>query len=247
MKIFAKNIFIGLLGLIIIASFFSAFVMLGDDPAVVTIDELVRKIKNGEVSRIMVNGENLNITLKDNTLLSSKKESEAGLTETLNNFGVNADMLQGVAIGIEEKSGLRFWLELLIPSLLPLIIIIAIFWLMFRQAKTGINQAFTFGQDFDFLPAFRKRESPLMMLLDSKRQRKNFGRWLIFLKIPKNILISERKFLVECSLLANQAQAKPFLLGQLQEKAECHSFIFRHLNLWKCLWELVRVGQGMRF
>src|SRR3989344_1977451 len=116
-----------------------------------------------------------------------------------------------------------------------------------KRKQVLIKRSLLVVQDFDFLPAFRKRESPLMMLLASKRQRKNFGRWLIFLKIPKNILISERKFLVECSLLANQAQAKPFLLEQLQEKAECHSFIFRHLNLWKCLWELVRVGQGMRF
>ena len=35
---------------------------------------------------------------------------------------------------------------ILIPSLLPLLIIGVFFWLMFRQAKTGMSQAFTFGK-----------------------------------------------------------------------------------------------------
>jgi cell division protease FtsH len=59
---------------------------------------------------------------------------------------VAPEQLSKIALEIQDESGLKFWLGILIPTLLPLIIIGVFFWLMFRQARTGVNQAFSFGR-----------------------------------------------------------------------------------------------------
>ena len=40
----------------------------------------------------------------------------------------------------------NIWAGILLDPLLTLLIIGALFWFMFRQAKTGVNQAFNFGR-----------------------------------------------------------------------------------------------------
>ncbi len=112
----------------------------------IDISGLVKSINSGEVSSITVSGDNLEITLANNENLVSKKETGVGITETLANYGVTPEKLSGVALKIKEESGAAFWLAILIPTLLPIIIIIGIFWYITKQARGGINQAFTFGK-----------------------------------------------------------------------------------------------------
>jgi len=132
--------------LLLIAFIFSLFYTEQKPAAVLSIDQLVSKINNGEVAKIVVSGNDLKIELKDGSRAISKKEAEAGLSETLKNYGVEPAALQKVNLEIKEESGFRFWMSVLIPSLLPLLIIGVFFWLMFKQARTGMSQAFTFGK-----------------------------------------------------------------------------------------------------
>ena len=112
----------------------------------IDISGLVKSINAGEVLSITVSGDNLEITLTNNESLVSKKESGVGITETLVNYGVTPEKLSSVALKIKEESGAAFWLAILIPTLLPIIIIVGIFWYITKQARGGINQAFTFGK-----------------------------------------------------------------------------------------------------
>lgn len=132
--------------LFFIALLFSLFFDNAASPEKLTLDQLSVKITNGDVTKIVVSGNDLQIDLKDGKKAVSKKETEAGLTETLRNYGVDPQAMQKVSVGIQDESGFKFWAGVLIPALLPLLIIGAIFWFMFRQAKGGINQAFTFGK-----------------------------------------------------------------------------------------------------
>jgi cell division protease FtsH len=115
-------------------------------PVDMAIADIAGKIKAGEIVDITVSGNDLEATLKDGGKLTSRKEPELGLTQTLINYGVTADELSAVKLNIKGESGLGYWLSILLPILLPFMLIIGIFWFITRQAKGGINQAFTFGR-----------------------------------------------------------------------------------------------------
>ena len=146
MRTLSKNAFGAIMTLLLIAFIFSLFYTEQKPATVLSIDQLVSKINNGEVAKIVVSGNDLKIELKDGSRAISKKEAEAGLSETLKNYGVESAALQKVSLEVKEESGFRFWMSVLIPSLLPLLIIGVFFWLMFKQARTGMSQAFTFGK-----------------------------------------------------------------------------------------------------
>ncbi len=146
MKLLSKNIVWAIGALLVATLLFSAVFETSNSPTPLTIDGLAKKIIAGEVQKIVVRGNELLVDLKDGGKGLARKENEAGFTETLKNYGVSGEALQGVAFEIKDESGFRFWLGVLVPTILPLIVIIAVFWFVFRQAKAGSSQAFNFGR-----------------------------------------------------------------------------------------------------
>ncbi len=154
----------------------------------IDISELVKKINATEVGSISVSGDNLEIILGSGEKLSSKKESGVGITETLVNYGVTPEKLASIALSIKEESGLNFWLAILIPTLLPLIIIIGIFWYITRQAKGGISQAFTFGKaNIKPFASFKDRIT-FADVAGLKEAKEELSEIVDFLKNPKKYL-----------------------------------------------------------
>ena len=142
-----KSIFRGTVILISVALIFSLFYQVPvQAPERVGISEVARLIEEDKVASIEILGDELNVQLKDEVRLTSQKEAGVGATETFTNLGVSAPKLAAVRIEAKDESGIRFWLGILIPTILPLIIFIALFYFIFRQAKGGVNQAFTFGK-----------------------------------------------------------------------------------------------------
>ncbi len=132
MKTLSKNITWAILTLITVALVFSLFLGTGREPQVLSINELVLKINKNEVSKMLVQGNSLFIELKDGSRATARKESETGLSDTLKNYGVDTASLRAVNLAVQDESGLRFWAGILIPTLLPLIVIVAIFWFVFN-------------------------------------------------------------------------------------------------------------------
>jgi len=182
-----KNIIWAILTLLVVALVFSFFMEPQKAPQQLSLSELAQKIDAGQVKQIQVNGDDLNITLQDGSAATSKKEAEAGISETLKNFGVSADALGKVDLSVQSQSGWQFWAGILIPTLLPLLVIGVIFWLMFRQARTGVNQAFSFGRSNLRLSTFKERIT-FRDVAGLKEAKEELVEVVDFLKNPKKFL-----------------------------------------------------------
>ena len=145
-KKFLNQIFIALGALFAIAFIFAYLSSASEAPKTITLSELVSKINNGEVSKIAVKSNDLQITLKDNSQIVAKKEVESSLTETLKNYNVDGDKLSAVDIQIEKDSGLVFWIGTILPIVLPFLLIGFLIWYMTRQANRANVGAFSFGK-----------------------------------------------------------------------------------------------------
>jgi cell division protease FtsH len=189
MKVLYKNIFWAILTLLLIAVLFSTFLTgIEKAPTKLSIDQLVGKINQGEVKKVVISGNNLSIELKTGEKAVARKETEAGLTETLKNYGVDPVALQSLNLEIKEESGFRFWMGVLLPVILPLIVIIAIFWYIFRQARMGATQAFTFGRANIRLFAPHKDRLTFKDVAGLKEAKEELREVVEFLKNPKKFL-----------------------------------------------------------
>ncbi len=183
-----KNIFWAALTLLIVALTFSLLFQTGKPPAELSISDLVLKINSGAVEKITVQGNDLAIDLKDGEKGVAKKEPESGLTQTLNNYGVDSKALNAVKLEVEDRSGFNFWMEILVPTLLPLIIIGAMFWFIFRQAKGGANQAFSFGKSNLKMFGLFKEKVSFKDVAGLKEAKQELEEVVDFLKNPKKFL-----------------------------------------------------------
>jgi len=143
---FIKYIAIVFLILLTATSLVVLFESSQKEDTVVPLSQLVSKINTGEVKQIDVKGESLEITLNNDEKLLSKKEPGISVFETLVNLGANQEQLSKASVEIKEPSGTVVILSSLLPAILPFILIVLIFWFMFRQAQKGSMQAFSFGK-----------------------------------------------------------------------------------------------------
>src|SRR3989344_138844 len=121
MRFLYKNIIGAVIALAAIAFIFSLLYSSSPAASVLSLNDLVEKINRGDVQKITVEGNQLAIELAGGITATAQKEAEAGLTETLKNYGVEAAALQRVAIIVQDESGTRFWAGILIPALLPIL------------------------------------------------------------------------------------------------------------------------------
>ncbi|HRZ30415.1 MAG TPA: ATP-dependent zinc metalloprotease FtsH [Candidatus Paceibacterota bacterium] len=166
------------------------------------LSELAQLIDDEKVSKIAVAGEDLEITLADETLKKSKKETESSLSQSLVNYGVSAEKLKKVSVEVNNSYGLSFWLFNIIPILIPIIFVLALLWFISRQMKGASMQAFTFGQSrarlidpkdtsqrvtFQDVAGVKEAKDELGEIVDFLRNRKKFLD--IGARIPKGVLL----------------------------------------------------------
>jgi cell division protease FtsH len=148
MKFLVKNIIIIVILFIIISGVFTVLYPSFTQQKQVDLTEVVNNINNGEVKKITAYGSDLTVELNNGSTIESRKESEKGLRETLVSYGAKEDALNTIEISLNaQKEGVSSWLlPLLIFGVAPLILFGIFFWFIFRQAKAGATQAFSFTQ-----------------------------------------------------------------------------------------------------
>jgi len=154
----------------------------------VGINLIAKEINEGNVKKIIVSGNKVKTILKDETILISLKEPEEGFTQTLRNLGVKTENLKDVEIELKESSQLGLWLGFIIPSLLPILLLVLFFWWSFKQAQKGAGQAFTFVKSH--LKKFKPEKNRITFddVANLKEAKEELQEVVEFLKHPQKFL-----------------------------------------------------------
>ena len=190
MKLLSKNVIVGFLILMLLAGAYSLLQEGFKSRPALSLSDLVGKINAGEVAKISIAGDDLEVVLKDSSVFAAKKEAESSLTQTLANYGVSKEALDKVTLEVNSPSGAAFWLSALLPFLLPFLLIVLFFWLAARQVQRANVQAFTFGQSRARVvqPDSKKERLTFRDVAGAKEAKEELVEIVDFLKSPKKFL-----------------------------------------------------------
>jgi cell division protease FtsH len=132
--------------LVMIAAFlYAMFFNQTESSDTVHITRVAELAQSGQIQKVTVQEDMLDIVLNDGTTLTSRKEPGLGALETLERLGVSKDNLGKIKVEVAAPSWWGGWLTIL-SALLPLILIGGFFFFIFRQAQGAGNQALSFGK-----------------------------------------------------------------------------------------------------
>ncbi len=156
----------------------------------ISLSEVVQRINKGEVAEISVTDTTLEVKQKNGETVVAQKEPEAGLTETLRNFGVEHAKLQEVNITVTTRGGFHFLLAVILPIMGPVLLIAFFIWFTARQVQRGSMQAFSFGQSRARLisPEGEREQITFKDVAGVKEAKEELKEVVDFLKNPKKYM-----------------------------------------------------------
>lgn len=186
----ASQIIIAVFIFISITLAYTLFAKKTEEVKKMTISDVAKSVVEGSIEKIVVAGGDINIDFKDKTKGVAKKELESSLSETLYNYGVTPAQLSATPIEIKTESGFWYWILSMLPFLLPVFLIIFLFWMLTRSAKGQGMQAFTFGQSKARItdPDDKNNKVTFKDVAGAKEAKEELKEIVDFLKNPKKFL-----------------------------------------------------------
>jgi cell division protease FtsH len=113
----------------------------------ISFSQLAADIRAGKVKEIIESDNRLQIEYNDGKKALSQKETNATLVQQLKDLGVADEQLSDKAVNIQVKAP-SAWLGIAtaVGYILPFILLVGIFWFIFRQAQGSNNAAMSFGK-----------------------------------------------------------------------------------------------------
>ncbi len=146
-------------------------------PAQVSLSQVIEQTSQDKVEKIVIDGDQLTITLKDGTKQTSFKEASANLKD----YGLDYNKVK-----VEVKnpdSGLDKWLNIIL-SILPIVLIVGFLYFIMRQAQGSNNQAMSFGKSKARVSGLEKEKVRFADVAGSIEAKTELQEIVEFLKYP---------------------------------------------------------------
>jgi len=167
----------------------------------IPINKLATDIRDGKVKSISEDENRLEITYKNNEIKTSTKDPNSPLIAQLVELGVTPEDLSSEQISVEIRlpSPLLGVFSIL-SYILPFVILIGLFWFIFRQAQGSNNAAMSFGKSkarmftgdhptvtFDDVAGVEEAKEELEEIVEFLREPQKFI--ALGARIPKGVLL----------------------------------------------------------
>ncbi|MDD3481091.1 MAG: ATP-dependent zinc metalloprotease FtsH [Patescibacteria group bacterium] len=167
--------------ILLMVLFYFSFSDFGTTENEVPISQVAEEVKNERVESITVEGTNVTVNLKDGSTQNSQIAAGQQITTTLKDLGADP---ANIKLDIKEgEDSSLFWGVIL--NFAPVILIIAFFWFMLRQAQGSANQANMFGKSKAKLFDPTKQKITFKDVAGSEEEKHELTEIVEFLKYPK--------------------------------------------------------------
>ncbi len=192
---FFRNVALIFLAFIAISLIVAGVSGSGAKPKTATLAQLVGQVDANQVSKIVVDSTEMNmtVTLKDNSIENVTKEAMPDVAETLKNAGASDAAVNQLDIEPQSTSTWAAILEESLPFLIPFIFICVFVYFLMRNVQGQNNKAISFGQTSARMQDDRKKKVTFADVAGVKEAKQELHGSCRIFEVPAEVPAARRK------------------------------------------------------